>query len=114
VPPPPGAGHFKLLSNNKSVPLVAFSLTKLLGKDGRLHSRVYDEFDLADRLKQNGWILPAYTMAPDARWGFDSPSCVTSLRSACSPACQRLFRGTSSWTEREWCDPLLVGPPLRW
>lgn len=26
----------------------------------------YDEFDVADRLRQRGWVVPAYTMAPGA------------------------------------------------
>lgn len=28
--------------------------------------RMYDEFDLADRLRMRGWVLPAYTMCPNA------------------------------------------------
>ena len=27
---------------------------------------MYDEFNLSDKLKESGWTLPAYTMAPDA------------------------------------------------
>ena len=30
------------------------------------HGRRYDEFDVADRLRQRGWVVPAYTMAPGA------------------------------------------------
>jgi glutamate decarboxylase len=29
--------------------------------------RGYDEYDVSDRLKEQGWVLPAYTMAPNAR-----------------------------------------------
>jgi glutamate decarboxylase len=29
--------------------------------------RAYDEYDLSDRLKESGWVLPAYTMAPNAK-----------------------------------------------
>jgi glutamate decarboxylase len=50
-------GHFKILSDRSGkngVPLVAFSL-----KD----EKHFDEFDLADKLRQRGWIVPAYTMA---------------------------------------------------
>merc|ERR1711977_111907 len=54
-------GHFKLLSKDVGVPLVAFSLTP---KDGK--KRMYDEFDLSAKLRESGWILPAYTMAPNA------------------------------------------------
>ena len=30
------------------------------------HGCRYDEFDVADRLRQRGWVVPAYTMAPGA------------------------------------------------
>ncbi|GBG77886.1 hypothetical protein CBR_g25818 [Chara braunii] len=50
-------GYFNILSKREGVPLLAFSL-----KD----RRHFDEYDLADNLKRFGWILPAYTMAPDA------------------------------------------------
>lgn len=29
--------------------------------------RAYDEYDVSDRLKEHGWVLPAYTMAPNAK-----------------------------------------------
>jgi glutamate decarboxylase len=29
--------------------------------------RSYDEFDVSDRLKEFGWVLPAYSMAPNAK-----------------------------------------------
>ena len=45
--------------------------------------RRYNEFDLADRLKSRGWVLPAYRMAPDAQyactcccWSLSTPSTV--------------------------------------
>lgn len=49
-------GKFKILSEKggKGVPLVAFSL---------LEKKVYDEFDIAAKLRERGWIVPAYTMA---------------------------------------------------
>jgi len=28
--------------------------------------RSYDEYDLADRVRMNGWVIPAYTMPADA------------------------------------------------
>ena len=61
------AGHFRILSKDNALPLVAFSLTKTVSKDGKQEARQYTEFDLADKLRQRGWVLPAYTMAPDAR-----------------------------------------------
>jgi len=62
------AGHFRILSKDNALPLVAFSLTKTVDKNGKEEARQYTEFDLADKLRQRGWVLPAYTMAPDARW----------------------------------------------
>ncbi|OVA14519.1 Pyridoxal phosphate-dependent decarboxylase [Macleaya cordata] len=50
--------RFNILSKDNGVPLVAFSL-----KD---HSR-YNEFEISDLLRRFGWIVPAYTMPPDAQ-----------------------------------------------
>jgi hypothetical protein len=33
----------------------------------------YDEFDVADRLRQRGWVVPAYTMAPGAEVSAAAP-----------------------------------------
>ena len=43
------------------LPLATFSLKHEYRLNG------YDEFDVADRLRQRGWVVPAYTMAPDAQ-----------------------------------------------
>ncbi|KAI7734276.1 hypothetical protein M8C21_012179 [Ambrosia artemisiifolia] len=51
-------GRFNIVSKDNGVPLVAFSL-----KD---HS-VHDEFEISDMLRRFGWIVPAYTMPPDAQ-----------------------------------------------
>lgn len=51
-------GRFNILSNDVGVPVVAFSL-----KDKTQH----DEYEIADNLRRYGWIVPAYTMAPDAQ-----------------------------------------------
>jgi len=51
---------FTLMSDNlggKGLPLVAWRLTE----EGD-----YDEFAIAHQLRQQGWIVPAYTMAPHA------------------------------------------------
>ena len=51
-------GHFRLLSDvDNGLPLVAFA---------RTGDRNYDEFALSDKLRQRGWVLPAYTFAPNA------------------------------------------------
>ncbi|PRW57374.1 Glutamate decarboxylase [Chlorella sorokiniana] len=53
-------GHFELLSKDVGVPLVCFRLKKVTGSDGQPHSRLYDEFAVAERLRMRGWVLPAY------------------------------------------------------
>lgn len=49
-------GKFSILSETggRGVPLVAFNLKA---------KKVYDEFDVAAKLRERGWIVPAYTMA---------------------------------------------------
>jgi len=53
-----GGRRFQLMSetNGRGLPLVAWQL-----KDG---AAKWDEFALARLLRQRGWIVPAYTMAP--------------------------------------------------
>lgn len=51
-------GRFNIVSKDNGVPLVAFSL-----KD---HSQ-HNEFEISDMLRRFGWIVPAYTMPPDAQ-----------------------------------------------
>lgn len=51
-------GKFDMLSKVDGVPVVAFSL-----KD----RACFDEYELSDQLRFTGWIVPAYTMAPDAQ-----------------------------------------------
>lgn len=50
---------FLLMSETggRGLPLVAFRLDPKLGKR-------YDEFAIAHQLRERGWIVPAYTMAP--------------------------------------------------
>ncbi|KAI8062094.1 glutamate decarboxylase [Gongronella butleri] len=51
------SGRFVLMSatGGKGLPLIAFRLKK------KAH---YDEYDIASKVRERGWILPAYTMAP--------------------------------------------------
>ncbi|KAI8339848.1 glutamate decarboxylase [Chlamydoabsidia padenii] len=51
-------GRFVLLSESqgRGLPLVAFRLKE--------RKQLYDEYDIAAKLRERGWILPAYTMAP--------------------------------------------------
>ena len=51
-------GLFNIVSKDEGVPLVAFSL-----KD----SSKYDVFEISGSLRRFGWIVPAYTMPPDAQ-----------------------------------------------
>ena len=49
--------RFEVLSQPNALPLVCF----------RLHDeRPFTVFDLSDKLRERGWIVPAYTMAPNA------------------------------------------------
>ncbi|EPS58945.1 glutamate decarboxylase isozyme 1 [Genlisea aurea] len=50
-------GRFDIVSKDAGVPLVAFSL-----KDTSSHN----EFQVSDMLRRYGWIVPAYSMPPDA------------------------------------------------
>jgi glutamate decarboxylase len=51
------SGRFATLSKLGHLPVVAFTL--------RDNSR-YTVFDISDKLRERGWIVPAYTLAPDA------------------------------------------------
>ncbi|PWA59052.1 glutamate decarboxylase [Artemisia annua] len=51
-------GRFDIISKDIGVPLLAFSL-----KD----SSRYTVFDISESLRRFGWIVPAYTMPPDAQ-----------------------------------------------
>ncbi|CAK8566212.1 unnamed protein product [Lathyrus sativus] len=51
-------GRFNIVSKDDGVPLVAFTL-----KD---HTS-FDEFQISDLLRRFGWIVPAYSMPPDAQ-----------------------------------------------
>jgi hypothetical protein len=42
--------------------------SELIDKLGQLLAeRPYDEFDLVDKLREKGWVLPAYSLAPNAK-----------------------------------------------
>lgn len=51
-------GRFTIMSesNGRGLPLVAFRLNK---------KHHYNEFDISAKLRERGWIVPAYTMAPN-------------------------------------------------
>lgn len=49
--------------HGKSLPLVAF---RFPGRDeGEIEDKDFDEFALAQYLRARGWVIPAYTMAPE-------------------------------------------------
>jgi glutamate decarboxylase len=50
-------GRFEVLNPNLAEPVVTFRLQD--GQD-------FDAFHLSDRLRMNGWIVPAYTLPPNA------------------------------------------------
>ncbi|KAJ6766768.1 GLUTAMATE DECARBOXYLASE [Salix purpurea] len=51
-------GRFDIISKDIGVPLVAFSLK---------NNSTHNEFEVSDMLRRFGWIVPAYTMPPDAQ-----------------------------------------------
>ncbi|KAI5056275.1 hypothetical protein GOP47_0028093 [Adiantum capillus-veneris] len=50
---------FKIISKDVGVPVVAYSIIKMAPQTH------VTEHDLAERMRQFGWIVPAYTMAPN-------------------------------------------------
>ncbi|MCO5602543.1 hypothetical protein L7F22_056676 [Adiantum nelumboides] len=55
-------GNFRIISKKVGVPVVTYSIIK---KGPHAH---VTEHDLAERMRQFGWIVPAYTMAPDLEY----------------------------------------------
>lgn len=55
--------------SGEGLPLVAFRLPPVPKSDDEIENnvdeRVYDEFALAHQLRVRGWVVPAYTMAPN-------------------------------------------------
>ena len=51
-------GRFTLLSKRGHLPVVTFALKK---------NSTFTVFDLSAKLRERGWIVPAYTMAPNAQ-----------------------------------------------
>lgn len=60
--------HFEILSPEIGVPVVAFRLKPIVRSDGSVHRRLYDEFQIAERMRIDGWVIPAYTMPRDAEY----------------------------------------------
>ncbi|MEZ4486377.1 MAG: glutamate decarboxylase [Cyanobacteriota/Melainabacteria group bacterium] len=50
-------GKFEMISKDDTIPIVVFRL---------LDTSIYDVFDLSHVLRTRGWIVPAYTMPPNA------------------------------------------------
>jgi glutamate decarboxylase len=50
-------GPYRLLSEGKELPVFAFTLAE--GVEN------YTVFDVSDRLRQRGWLVPAYTFPPN-------------------------------------------------
>jgi len=49
-------GPFELLSDGSDIPVFAFRMKK---------ARSWTVYDLSDKLREKGWLVPAYTMPPD-------------------------------------------------
>lgn len=49
-------GPFELLSDGSDIPVFAFRLKRARG---------WTVYDLSDKLREKGWLVPAYTMPPD-------------------------------------------------
>lgn len=49
-------GPFELLSDGRDIPVFAFRMKKARG---------WTVYDLSDKLREKGWLVPAYTMPPD-------------------------------------------------
>ena len=56
-------GHFQVISKPGTIPLVCFRLND----EARGVPRPYSVFDISAHLRQRGWIVPAYTLAPNAQ-----------------------------------------------
>jgi glutamate decarboxylase len=50
-------GPYRLISEGRELPVFAFALDSEV--------RNYDVFDVSDRLRQHGWLVPAYTFPPN-------------------------------------------------
>jgi glutamate decarboxylase len=50
-------GRFELLSTAKVIPVITFKMKK---------NQNFTVFDLSSKLREKGWIVPAYTLPPDA------------------------------------------------
>jgi len=55
--------RFEIMSQPGTLPLVCWGLAEGAGRG----ARPYTVFDIAAHLRQRGWIVPAYTLAPDAQ-----------------------------------------------
>jgi len=53
-----GSGHFEILNPGLAEPVVTFTI---MGDPG------FDVYHLSSRLREDGWIVPAYSLPPDAQ-----------------------------------------------
>jgi glutamate decarboxylase len=52
-----GLGSYRLISDGSDIPVFAFTLAP--------ETSHYTVFDVSDRLRQRGWLVPAYTFPPN-------------------------------------------------
>jgi len=53
-------GPFELITNGSDIPVFCWKL-----KDDVADSINFSLFDMADKLREHGWLVPAYTMPPN-------------------------------------------------
>jgi glutamate decarboxylase len=53
------SGKFQIMNQAQRIPVVALTLDESVKR--------YNEFDISNKVREKGWILPAYSMPPDAQ-----------------------------------------------
>jgi hypothetical protein len=91
--------HAHRLPSVACLPLFAEdSGSELIDQLGQLLAeRPYDEFDLVDKLREKGWVLPAYSLAPNAKYVHNPAR--TALPAACPRMYIQLLLPCSPWQD---------------
>ncbi len=89
-------GPFSIISDGTDIPVLTFEITQDVP---------YTVFDVSDRLRYNGWQLPAYTMP-------DNATDVAVLRIVVREGFTLDLAGELIKNLREACDDLQTNPPM--
>jgi glutamate decarboxylase len=89
-----GMPEFGVIADGSDLPVVAFTLKPEITK--------YDVFDLSRKLRERGWLVPAYTMPPKRE---DLAVLRIVVRNGFSPDMAELFLGDLR-TAIDWLDDL--------